>query len=403
MDMDDILKWSQAIIVLFSITSRRSFYRAQELIETLRQTCAVSNRASTLSPQRQSVHSASMGGSSPATSPLSPMGPGHSSSMRRSAMFGGTPTIKPPTVILVANKSDLDRFRLVEKMEAEEFAKRHGIPYYETTATESYQEVQSIFHSVVRLSSGGRLVKSRGPNGSGSFSSRQLTPSNTSLSSSTGSVLSSLAVSPGLLLQKKAIPTGPTSGTSETNLSALGSESDQSGSGAVSKLANLRFRGASPPTFAKNLRSPSPSWAVARSPSESTAHMTNALLTTTTPQPSSVPPPVPPPPIIAASLASTNQSRSINPGSEQQSQSPLAQQQSARATTPSALSRVSLTSQILKAVQASSTEDSAASNRNLSGQSQSTVSGSTVVAHSQSSQPSKKSPMSFRFFSKKSK
>lgn len=112
--MDDILKWSQAIIVLFSITSRRSFYRAQELIETLKQAYAAPNRASTLSPQRQSVHSTSVAGPSPVTSPLSPTGPGHSGSLRRSAMYGGTPMARPPTLMLVANKSDLDRFRSVK-------------------------------------------------------------------------------------------------------------------------------------------------------------------------------------------------------------------------------------------------------------------------------------------------
>ncbi|VDP77573.1 unnamed protein product, partial [Echinostoma caproni] len=347
MDMDDILKWSQAIIVLFSITSRRSFYRAQELIETLKQTCTVSGRASTLSPQRQSMHATP--GSSTATSPLSPIGPGNSGSLRRSAVYGSS-NIKPPTVILVANKSDLDRFRLVEKMEAEEFAKRHSIPYYETTAAESYQEVQSIFHSVVRLSSGGRLAKSRGPNGSGAFVSRQLVSSNTSLGSSTGSVLSSLAVSPGLLLQKKSIPPGSTSPISpnEANSSASGGESDQPSSGPVSKLTNLRFRGASPPTFAKNFRSPSPGWPVGRSPSESGPHTNpgqagsgSSLISS----PQSAPP-IPPPPVTMSRLMATTSAIASPTGtsSEQTAQPPPPlpppppppphQSNSSRATTP---------------------------------------------------------------------
>ncbi|KAA0193112.1 Ras protein family member 12, partial [Fasciolopsis buskii] len=415
MDMDDILKWSQAIIVLFSITSRRSFYRAQELIETLKQAYAAPNRASTLSPQRQSVHSTSVAGPSPVTSPLSPTGPGHSGSLRRSAMYGGTPMARPPTLMLVANKSDLDRFRLVERLEAEEFAKRHGIPYYETTATETYQEVQSIFHSVVRLSSGGRLAKSRGPNGSGSFTSRQLAPSSSSLGSATSSVLSSLAVSPGLLLQKKAMSTGSSSGSciSETNPTNIGTESDQSEGSTVSKLTNLRFRGASPPTFAKNLRSPSPNWAAPRGPSESSGHMavpgrtTNTSAVASAPQPSSVPPPIPPPPAIATPVTSTVPSRPTSARLEQISQAPLTQQQQqqqTRATTPSALSRVSLTSQILKAVQSSSAEDSAATNRISGGQSPCTTSGSMAALQNQTPPIlPKKSPMSFRFFSKKSK
>ncbi|KAG5454196.1 Ras-like protein member 12 [Clonorchis sinensis] len=208
MDLEEILKWSQAIIILFSITSRRSFYRAQELLESIKQNSEPHGRQLSQRPSSTGSTSAlsSSVGSSNTASTVSSLGPGYTGSLRRTAVYG-VATVRTPTLMLVANKSDLDRFRLVEKSEAEALAKAHGIPYYETTAAETYNEVQGIFHTVVRLSNSTRFSKSRGPNGVGASVGRSMSSSAGSLTPATGSVLSSLAVSPGLLLQKKAFLT----------------------------------------------------------------------------------------------------------------------------------------------------------------------------------------------------
>ncbi|CAL8104675.1 unnamed protein product [Calicophoron daubneyi] len=344
MDLDEILKWSQAIIILFSVTSRRSFYRAQELLETMQPSTdhlMVSHR------QRQSPSSSpSPGLSSNIPSPVSPLSPGRSASFRRAALCV-TSTLKPPLLILVANKSDLDRFRLVERVEAEEYAKSHGIPYFETTAAKTYHEVQAIFHSIVRLSVSNRAGKLRGQNGNrlpiGGGSSTTVSPT---------SVLSSLAVSPGLLLQKKTIaPSIPLLGQ-DTNTSVEGESTNTNSTG---RLANLRFRAASPPSYVKNLRSPSPGWVVGKQSVE---------------------------PGFVANPQAQVSSTSLN--------SPSAgsvPDRSQRATTPLSIHRVNSTP---KTQSVSVTEAPAA----LSG---------SVQPPPPPPLPPKKSTMGFRFFSKKSK
>ncbi|KAA3673830.1 uncharacterized protein DEA37_0005401 [Paragonimus westermani] len=268
-DLEEILKWSQAIVIMFSITSRRSFYRAQELIESIRQNSEMPASKRQTSSQRQSSSLYSNSATNPTSnsnviSPLIQLSPGYSGSFRRSALLGVN-VLRTPTLVLVANKTDLDRFRLVEKSEVEDFAKVHGIPYYETTAAETYEEVQAIFHTVVRLSNSGRFGKVRGgQNGSTPLTSRTLSSSTGTLGSTTGSVLSNLAVSPGLLLQKKTSPSGLLLPSLEPVNSTSNTDETSSASGPVSRLANLRFRAASPPSFARTLRSPSPSLSLSR-------------------------------------------------------------------------------------------------------------------------------------------
>ncbi|KAF5405069.1 hypothetical protein PHET_01400 [Paragonimus heterotremus] len=115
MDLEEILKWSQAVVIMFSITSRRSFYRAQELIESIRQNSEMpaSKRQTPSQRQSNSLYSNSTinpTSNSNVTSPLIQLSPGYSSSFRRSALLGVN-VLRTPTLVLVANKTDLDRFR----------------------------------------------------------------------------------------------------------------------------------------------------------------------------------------------------------------------------------------------------------------------------------------------------
>ncbi|KAF8572294.1 hypothetical protein P879_00120 [Paragonimus westermani] len=368
-DLEEILKWSQAIVIMFSITSRRSFYRAQELIESIRQNSEMPASKRQTSSQRQSSSLYSNSATNPTSnssviSPLIQLSPGYSGSFRRSALLGVN-VLRTPTLVLVANKTDLDRFRLVEKSEVEDFAKVHGIPYYETTAAETYEEVQAIFHTVVRLSNSGRFGKVRGgQNGSTSLTGRTLSSSTGTLGSTTGSVLSNLAVSPGLLLQKKASPSGlflpslePVTSTSNTD-----NETSSAG-GPVSRLANLRFRAASPPSFARTLRSPSPSLSVSRPNQLEGCSSTPTI----------------------SSVQSSNASGSVV-------------EPSPRATTPVIASRTNPPS--LSGKQTAPVEE----NSNTKTITAHTTAVSTPqTPQSNSLLPPKRSSMGFRFFSKKSK
>ncbi|KAF7261067.1 hypothetical protein EG68_01673 [Paragonimus skrjabini miyazakii] len=369
MDLEEILKWSQAVVIMFSITSRRSFYRAQELIESIRQNSEMPASKRQTSSQRQSSSLYSNSTINPTsnsslTSPLIQLSPGYSSSFRRSALLGVN-VLRTPTLVLVANKTDLDRFRLVEKSEVEDFAKVHGIPYYETTAAETYEEVQAIFHTVVRLSNSGRFGKVRGgQNGSTSLTGRTLSSSTGALGSTTGSVLSNLAVSPGLLLQKKASPSGLLLPSLEPVMPTSNTENEtSSASGPVSRLANLRFRAASPPAFARTLRSPSPSLSVGR------PNQLEGCSST---------------PIISSAQSSTAGGAAMEP--------------SPRATTPVVVSRANPPT--LGGKQAAPVEESP----NTKTVTAHTTTASTPQApQSNSLLPPKRSSMGFRFFSKKSK
>ena len=58
---------------------------------------------------------------------------------------------RPPKVVLVGNKCDLpDNKRQVTKEQAEEMAKKWGVPYIETSAKESIN-VQEAFMTVTKL------------------------------------------------------------------------------------------------------------------------------------------------------------------------------------------------------------------------------------------------------------
>ncbi|RTG85398.1 uncharacterized protein DC041_0000782, partial [Schistosoma bovis] len=264
-DLDDIIKWSQAIIILFSMTSRRSFYRAQELVEAIHSQSESIDRKPKLSGTQQSKsnnsqHINTSSSTSLSTSSVSSVNPNSSStqhsltqsgSLRRSALYNIN-TVKSPSIILVANKSDLERFRLVQKAEAEEFAKFHGIPYYEITVTETYKEVQTIFHAAARLCLQSKGLKPRQMNGQTTSSGRGILPGG-----NPPSVLTSLAVSPSLLLQKKSTSVSPnldvtTSTESELNTTITTATTG----GPASILSNLKLRAASPNLVTSGIKTP---------------------------------------------------------------------------------------------------------------------------------------------------
>ncbi|CAH8464636.1 unnamed protein product [Schistosoma turkestanicum] len=283
-DLDDIIKWSQAIIILFSMTSRRSFYRAQELVEAIHAQSALVDRKMKLSgtsQQSKSNNSQQINTPSSSSSSLSSTMPLNASSistvnsnslnsqhnltqsgsLRRSALYTIN-TAKPPSIILVANKADLERFRLVQKAEADEFAKSHGIPYYEITVTETYKEVQAIFHAAARLCLQSKGLKPRQVNGQTASCGRGILPGG-----NPPSVLTSLAVSPGLLLQKKSTAVSPVlevmaSTESESNTTTSSSTTTTTTtaatttSGPASILSNLKLRATSPTSGTNVIRTP---------------------------------------------------------------------------------------------------------------------------------------------------
>ncbi|VDO75646.1 unnamed protein product, partial [Schistosoma curassoni] len=247
------------------MTSRRSFYRAQELVEAIHSQSESIERKPKLSGTQQSKsnnsqHINTSSSTSLSNSSVSSVNPNSSStqhsltqsgSLRRSALYNIN-TVKPPSIILVANKSDLERFRLVQKAEAEEFAKFHGIPYYEITVTETYKEVQTIFHAAARLCLQSKGLKPRQMNGQTTSSGRGILPGG-----NPPSVLTSLAVSPSLLLQKKSTSVSPnlevtTSTESELNTAITTATTG----GPASILSNLKLRAASPNLVTSGIKTP---------------------------------------------------------------------------------------------------------------------------------------------------
>lgn len=141
---------------------------------------------------------------------------------------------------------------MVQKAEAEEFAKFHGIPYYEITVTETYKEVQTIFHAAARLCLQSKGLKPRQMNGQTTSSGRGILPGG-----NPPSVLTSLAVSPSLLLQKKSTSVSPnldvtTSTESELNTTITTATTG----GPASILSNLKLRAASPNLVTSGIKTP---------------------------------------------------------------------------------------------------------------------------------------------------
>ncbi|CAH8463713.1 unnamed protein product [Heterobilharzia americana] len=245
------------------MTSRRSFYRAQELVEAVHLQSEITDRKPKLSGSQLCKPSASPQFASQLTgsfvnissinnAPTSIQNTlMQSGSLRRSALFTIN-TAKPPALLLVANKSDLERFRLVQKAEAEEFAKSHGIPYFEITVTETYKEVQSVFHAAARLCLQSKGLKLRQVNGQPTSGGRGILPSG-----NPPSVLTSLAVSPSLLLQKKSTSSVPANPEATAGLET---ESNSGPGGPASLISNLRLRATSPTSAQCMTKPPSSAW-----------------------------------------------------------------------------------------------------------------------------------------------
>lgn len=97
---DRYLKWSDAFVVVYSITCRSSFERARAYLDTLANYHRI--------------------------------------------------TSKDKPIVLVGNKMDLERYRQVSKSEGSSLAAQHECAFYETSAAEEFTIVQHVFHAAVR-------------------------------------------------------------------------------------------------------------------------------------------------------------------------------------------------------------------------------------------------------------
>ncbi|KAL3313029.1 hypothetical protein Ciccas_008374, partial [Cichlidogyrus casuarinus] len=167
-DLKQLLAWAHVVIVIFSITSRRSFYRAQELVETIHSLTTMLNtngsNFNTLLPMRSSTRNPSpspgaMGSKDGDSDSHSSSGSLQNTVTNAFTSRLGTGSIKrsqlgniiSTQMLLVANKADLERFRLVQRHEAEKVAREYNIQLIDTTVTETYEVVEQVFHKAVRL------------------------------------------------------------------------------------------------------------------------------------------------------------------------------------------------------------------------------------------------------------
>ncbi|XP_013389909.1 ras-like protein family member 12 [Lingula anatina] len=99
-DPERYLRWADGIIVVYSITSRQSYEEARNYI------CSVLNYQNK--------------------------------------------TTREIPLALVGNKMDLERYRQVSKAEGSALATEQECLFYETTAAEDYQCVETVFHGIVK-------------------------------------------------------------------------------------------------------------------------------------------------------------------------------------------------------------------------------------------------------------
>ncbi|XP_076354824.1 ras-like protein family member 12 isoform X1 [Tachypleus tridentatus] len=102
---DRYLKWADAFLVVYSITSRPSFKHAQQYLDLVIQ--------------------------------------------NQNQRHAGTGNSECP-LVLIGNKVDLERYRQVSKLEGASCAKKYQAIFFETTAAEDFQEVEKVFHEVAR-------------------------------------------------------------------------------------------------------------------------------------------------------------------------------------------------------------------------------------------------------------
>ncbi|XP_022240450.1 ras-like protein family member 12 [Limulus polyphemus] len=99
---DRYLKWADSFFVVYSITSRPTFEYAQKYLDLV-----IQNHRN-----------------------------------------GGNPECP---LVLIGNKVDLERYRQVSKLEGATCAEKYDAVFFETTAAEDYDEVEEVFHKVLRL------------------------------------------------------------------------------------------------------------------------------------------------------------------------------------------------------------------------------------------------------------
>ncbi|XP_066274233.1 ras-like protein family member 12 [Branchiostoma lanceolatum] len=98
---DRYLRWADAFIVVYSINNRLSFHEARDYLEEVTQQ----------KPTQQQYE---------------------------------------PPVIVLGNKTDMERYRQVSKAEGNSIASQYGCSFYEASAAGDYDGVQTVFHGAIR-------------------------------------------------------------------------------------------------------------------------------------------------------------------------------------------------------------------------------------------------------------
>ncbi|VEL07182.1 unnamed protein product, partial [Protopolystoma xenopodis] len=256
--MKDIVNWSHAIIVLFSITSRRSFYRAQELVETMQS--LLGPKRSCGAPAGTQGHSgfghtgwSGFGGGSGSFGGGGSPGQGTSGGIIGGAGFLSSDSSTGLTMhnlfLSPGSTGSLRRGMtsgtwkpiLVQRGEIEKLAEEFQTCLFEITVSESFKLVEELFHSVVRQCLGNRHTTSAtSPLGNASGAS-------TSLGANTGNSNSSPSSSGGFA----SIPFGGSTTTFAISaagrltrglgaaLASVGPNVSSSGSGCIGATTTL--------------------------------------------------------------------------------------------------------------------------------------------------------------------
>ncbi|KAI8477921.1 Ras-like protein member 12 [Branchiostoma belcheri] len=98
---DRYLRWADAFIVVYSINNRLSFHEARDYLEEVTQQ----------KPTHQQYE---------------------------------------PPVIVLGNKTDMERYRQVSKAEGNSLASQYGCSFFEASAAGDYEGVQKVFHGAIR-------------------------------------------------------------------------------------------------------------------------------------------------------------------------------------------------------------------------------------------------------------
>lgn len=100
-NLERYLRWSDAVVVVYSITSKQSYQRAKGLLQEI-------------------------------------------------AELQKTKEIHECPVVLLGNKNEMERYRQVSKLDGAALAKQYACSYHEVSAAGEYDEVEYVFHETVR-------------------------------------------------------------------------------------------------------------------------------------------------------------------------------------------------------------------------------------------------------------